>query len=77
MRKADRLVVLERGKIVEVGTHDELLAQPGRYAQLYEAQMRAGDLPGSPAPEGDAATSAAAGQAENQEFEGGTIGEPR
>lgn len=40
LRKADRLVVLERGQIVEIGNHQELLATPGTYAKLYHAQMQ-------------------------------------
>ena len=40
LRKADRLVVMERGRVVEVGPHDALIEQRGAYWRLYEAQLR-------------------------------------
>jgi len=40
LRKADRLVVLDRGEIVEIGNHDDLLARGGAYHDLYQAQSR-------------------------------------
>jgi ATP-binding cassette subfamily B protein len=40
LRKADRLVVLDRGQVVEVGNHDELMAREGHYYKLYQAQAR-------------------------------------
>jgi ATP-binding cassette, subfamily B, bacterial len=36
-RAADRIVVLHAGRVEEVGTHEELLLSPGRYASMWEA----------------------------------------
>jgi subfamily B ATP-binding cassette protein MsbA len=43
VRRADRLLVLDRGEIVEEGTHGELLARGGLYARLYARQFREDD----------------------------------
>lgn len=40
LRKANRLVVLDCGKIVEIGSHTELMAREGFYYRLYQAQAR-------------------------------------
>ncbi len=40
IRQADQILVIEQGKIVEQGKHEELLAQEGRYFQLYTYQAR-------------------------------------
>jgi ABC-type multidrug transport system fused ATPase/permease subunit len=38
VRQADRICVLERGKVVELGTHDELMAANGRYRTMFDLQ---------------------------------------
>jgi ATP-binding cassette subfamily B protein len=40
IRRADRILVIEDGKIVEMGTHSELLRQRGKYYRLYTQQFR-------------------------------------
>ncbi len=58
VRRADRIVVLVRGEIVEIGTHEELLARGAEYRKLYEMQFRDVETPESlepPAPARQAA----------------------
>lgn len=40
VRHADRIIVLRQGKIIETGNHDQLLAQGGHYAELYNTYFR-------------------------------------
>ena len=44
LRNADRLVVLEAGRIVEIGTHDELLKLGGRFAELVRLQREIAEI---------------------------------
>ncbi len=45
VRSADRIAVMEGGRIVEVGDHDTLMAAGGRYRELVEHQLDTGDTP--------------------------------
>ncbi len=40
IKNADMIVVLDKGKIVQQGRHDDLLSQPGTYRELYQTQSR-------------------------------------
>lgn len=44
VKKADKILVMEAGKIVETGTHKSLLAKNGYYSKLYEAQFMAEEV---------------------------------
>lgn len=51
IRNVDRILVLNRGQLIESGSHDELLRQGGMYANLYQLQMLGQNLEdGSPNP---------------------------
>ena len=41
VRQADQIAVMDQGRIIELGSHDELIALDGQYATLFELQARA------------------------------------
>jgi ATP-binding cassette subfamily B multidrug efflux pump len=47
IRDADQILVINRGEVIERGTHETLLAQHGFYANLYASQFRGGTQPAS------------------------------
>jgi subfamily B ATP-binding cassette protein MsbA len=46
IERADRIVVMDRGRIAEIGRHADLLAAGGMYANLYNSQLGGGEQPG-------------------------------
>jgi subfamily B ATP-binding cassette protein HlyB/CyaB len=44
IRRADRIITIERGRVVEDGSHDELMRRSGRYAQLHRLQAGITDV---------------------------------
>jgi ATP-binding cassette subfamily B protein len=40
LKQADMILVLERGRLVQCGTHDTLVEQPGQYQRIYDLQLR-------------------------------------
>ncbi len=62
LTRASRLVVMERGRIVEIGSQQELLDRDGLYARLYRAQLDSPDKNGSAAKEYETVLSLPAGR---------------
>ncbi len=44
VRRADQILVMDQGQIVERGVHDELIARDGIYRQIYDMQLRDQEL---------------------------------
>lgn len=53
IRNADKIIVMDQGVVVDEGTHDSLLAQGGRYADLYNLQFRGDEDATKPEPLAD------------------------
>ena len=51
-QNADRILVLEHGRLVQAGTHEELIAQKGLYKRIYDIQKEGGEAYGTAHHEG-------------------------
>ena len=51
IRNADRILVFEQGRVIEMGSFEELVAKGGRFAALARAQYLVADKPAGPAEE--------------------------
>ena len=40
MKKADQILYMETGHVMEIGTHDDLVQHGGRYAEVYKEQIQ-------------------------------------
>lgn len=43
LMQADRILVLENGRVSDIGTHEELISRPGIYREIYDIQMSSDD----------------------------------
>jgi len=48
VQRADKIVVMHKGQVREMGTHQQLLAQRGVYYKLYELQYKDQEIPSAP-----------------------------
>jgi ATP-binding cassette subfamily B protein len=75
VRHADRICVLEHGKVVELGNHEELMAAGGRYRTMFELQAsRFGDGDGGSGDEGNDGDGGSGGGDEGNAGAGGSAG---
>jgi ATP-binding cassette subfamily B protein len=58
IQRADKIIVMHKGQVREMGTHQELLAQRGIYYKLYQLQYKDQEIAAAHAPAGESTVSA-------------------